>query len=83
MLLEQAIPGHSLKQYKSLTLEESIFIYASLVKTLSAQTISQEDYTHAKSWCGSIDKINDPRIAKHLVEKAKQVRTLLFENTAS
>lgn len=81
LLLERAIPGYLLKEHLPLKIEDTINIYASIVKKLSTRELSDTRYIHAKEWCNAIDKIHDPRIAKHLIVMAKQLRSHLL-NTA-
>lgn len=81
LLLEQAIPGYLLKEHHPLKVEDTISIYAKVVKELSTCGLSNNNYTHVSQWCNDIDKIHDSRIEKHFVDKAKQLRLALL-NTA-
>lgn len=81
LLLEQAIPGYLLKEHHPLKIEDTINIYADVVKKLSKHELSDTNYTHAKEWCNAIDRIQNPRIAKHFIEKSMQLRSELL-NTA-
>jgi streptomycin 6-kinase len=81
LLLEQAIPGYLLKEHHPLRIQDTINIYAAVVKKLSTCSLADNNYAHAKEWCDAIDKIHDPRIPNNLIEKAKQLRSELL-NTA-
>lgn len=81
LLLEQAIPGYLLKSHHPIKIEDTINIYAHVVNLLSAHELSDTNYTHAKKWCNAIDRIHDPRIPVQFLEKAKQLRSLLFNKT--
>lgn len=81
ILLEQAVPGHLLKVHHPLKIEDTISIYANVVKRLSTNELSDDSYIHAIKWCEAIDRIHDARIDIRFVDKAKQVRSQLLDST--
>lgn len=81
LLLEQAMPGCLLKTRHPIKMEDTIHIYANVVKLLSMHELSDTNYTHAKEWCHVIDEMHDPRIPTNFIEKAKQLRSFLFNKT--
>lgn len=79
LLLEQALPGTILKE-KQIPIHDKIEIYSQVIKILNKPIPLNSDYTHAREWCKAIDDIDDQRISKHLVEKAKQLRSELLDS---
>ncbi len=80
LLLEQAIPGHLLKKHHPIKIEDTITIYAHVVKELSFRPLTKKDYTHVSHWCKAIDRINDKRIEKRYIEKAKELKGFLLSS---
>ncbi|WP_200403877.1 aminoglycoside phosphotransferase family protein [Fangia hongkongensis] len=82
LLLEQAIPGMSLKENYSQNIENTIEIYAGIVKTLASKPIPipKTQYTHVKKWCQAIDNITDPRISLKYIDKAKELKAYLLSS---
>lgn len=79
LLLEQAVPGYLLKAHHPLKIEDTVNIYAGVVKALSTNELSDDKYIHARKWCEAIDRIHDARIDKRFVDKAKQLRLMLLD----
>ncbi len=77
LLLEQAIPGTSLKESD---IENTIEIYAGIVKTLASKQIPKTKYTHVEKWCQAIDNITDSRISLKYIDKAKELKTYLLSS---
>lgn len=82
LLLQQAIPGDVLKAERVSTFEQTVQMYAQVVKALATQPLPQRNYPHARNWCAAIDRITDQRIEKYLVDKAKQLKSIIFNSTA-
>ncbi len=78
LLLEQAIPGYLLKEQHPLKIQDTINIYATVVKKLSTCKLTNKNYTHAREWCDAIDKIHDVRISKNIIDKANELRSKLL-----
>ena len=80
LLLEQAVPGCLLKAHHPKKVENTIEIYAQVVKALSSHNLSKNDYTHVSHWCKAIDRINDERIEKCYISKAKELKEYLLSS---
>jgi len=80
LLLEQAIPGISLKEHGTIALEDRIQIYADVAKTLSDHPKPQDTKPHVSQWCKAIDRITDSRIPRLLIDHAKQLRSNLLNS---
>ncbi len=80
LLLEQAIPGYSLKANYAEDINNTIEIYASIVATLASQPKPDTQYTHVEKWCQAIDKITDPRIKPIYIDKAKELKHYLLSS---
>lgn len=78
LLLEQAIPGCLLKTNYSNHIEETIEIYATVVKALASIPKPDAEYTHAEKWCRAIDRIHDKRIKPQYIDKAKELKHYLL-----
>lgn len=78
LLLEQAIPGESLKSNKIKNLEETIKVYTEIVVHLSSTERALSGFTHVKKWCDAIDRIHDNRIEAKFIDKAKLIRVFLL-----
>ncbi len=79
LLLQQAIPGHCLKERHPRKLADTIKIYAEIVQALATQKNYDKSATqHVSKWCNTIDRITDPRIEKCLVDKASQLRSVVL-----
>ncbi|MCZ6913959.1 MAG: hypothetical protein O7C59_05525 [Rickettsia endosymbiont of Ixodes persulcatus] len=81
LLLQQAIPGHCLKELHPQKLAETIKIYSAVVQVLATPKIYDNSTAHVSQWCNAVDRITDSRIEKFFVDKAKQLRSALL-NTA-
>lgn len=79
LLLQQAIPGITLKNVFSTNTDAVIKVYADLTKKISLPHHQEYAFPHIKEWCQVIDDINDPRIPKEYRQKAKQIRKWLFD----
>lgn len=78
LLLEQAIPGYLLKEHHPLNIQDTIHIYANVVKKLVAQAMPAQAFTHASKWCAAINRIPAGVISNHYIEKAKTIREMLL-----
>lgn len=78
MLLEQAIPGNSLKQMDK---EETINVFSRVATSISSlPSPDNTHYTHMSEWCEAIDRIKGNRIDIDLVEKAKTLKSTLLNS---
>lgn len=78
LLLEQAIPGHHLKEHPTRYISDTIKIYANAVKALESPPRALHEFIHVEKWCEAIDTINDKRIKSQYVDKAKALREFLL-----
>lgn len=81
LLLEQAIPGTLLKENYLNHIEDSIYIYANVVKKLSSLPKPNTHDRHAYTWCATIDNIDDMRIKTEYIDKAKELRDYLLSSS--
>lgn len=81
ILLEQAIPGYLLKENHPSNIEDTIKIYASVVKELASIPKLDAEYTHAEKWCQAIDRIHDQRIKPQHIDKTKELRSYLLSSS--
>ncbi|MBX3710167.1 MAG: phosphotransferase [Gammaproteobacteria bacterium] len=80
ILLEQAIPGNTLKENYPAEIEKTITSYARVVKAIASRKSPNFTYVHMSTWCEAIDKIQDERISDHFVNKAKQLKSKLLDS---
>ena len=81
LLLEQAIPGCSLKPYFPAREEETIGITANLMKRLHRAPIPRNHaFPHLKDWLVVLDE--DWEIPHHYLQKARQLRNRLLQTSA-
>ncbi len=80
LLLEQAIPGDLLKNTYSSKMEDSILHYAGVVKHLASCPLTSSYFIHVSHWCKAIDQMKDPRIEKHLIDKAQELKIFLLSS---
>lgn len=80
LLLQQAIPGVSLKELFSKDIHKAIVAYSQVVKALSKAQKSQFYFDTVESWCEVFNKISTNHIPEHYVEKAKELKKFLFKN---
>lgn len=80
LLLERAIPGNSLKENYPLNIDETILAYTNVVKAIASQKSNDYSHVHMSHWCEAIDKIEDDRIKKSFVNKAKQLKSSLLNS---
>lgn len=78
LLLEQLIPGISLKQDYPKNITDVIHIYADIVRKLSTHKNPAYPFEHVKVWCNVIDEINDSRVPLDYIETAKKLRSWIF-----
>jgi streptomycin 6-kinase len=78
ILLQQAIPGDSLKKNHPVEAEKIIALYTKVVNAIASQKLSNSTYVHMNTWCDSVDHIQDKRIDKRFVDKAKQLKLYLL-----
>lgn len=81
LLLEQATPGYLLKDHHPKKIDDTIQIYANVVKAIASQSFPDNKYHHVSKWCDAIDRIQDERIEKKFIDKAKQLRSKLLNST--
>ena len=79
LLLQRALNGTLLKEELSKNISNVIHIYAHIVNQLRSDKTSIYPFQHVKEWCLVIDEIHDPRIPLDYVEKAKQIRSWIFQ----
>ena len=80
LLLEQAVPGHILKNHHPQKSQDTIHVYAEVIKKIASQPKSQHAFQHVSQWCEVIDTIQDERIPKHFIITAKELRAALLQN---
>lgn len=80
LLLEQASPGYLLKDHHPRDIKDTINIYATVIRELANQKQPDTQYIHVNMWCKAIDRIDDERIASHLVKKAKDIKEFLLNS---
>lgn len=78
LLLQQAIPGHCLKEHHPHKVTDTIKIYSAIVQALATQKVYENSTEHVSQWCNAVDRITDSRIEKHFVDKARQLRSVLL-----
>lgn len=81
LLLEQAIPGLTLKENPPTDIKTAYSIYQQIIKKLSSQPHPKDHYIHAEKWCDAIDRIQDPRINQKLIDKAKELKSFLLSSS--
>ena len=83
LLLERAVPGTLLKDHKNICIDETIQIYADVIKCLANHKNSDlNDFVHMSHWCKAIDRIKPGDIESVYVNKANDLRKHLL-NTAT
>lgn len=80
ILLEQAIPGSTLKENYLIDVEKTITSYAQVVKPIASRKSPSSTYIHMSTWCEAIDKIQDERIDDYFVNKAKYLKSKLLDS---
>ncbi len=80
ILLEQAIPGDSLKTNCLHDIDGTIKTYSQIVKNLYKQDLNDDDFVHVSQWCKVVDKISDQRIEKRFKDKAIQLKKYLLNS---
>ncbi|MGQ3887912.1 aminoglycoside phosphotransferase family protein [Legionella sp. CNM-1927-20] len=84
LLLEQAIPGNSLKYINELTLHEKITCYASIVKQLAAKPPPKNYQFHAVThWLRVIDNLTPHKFEQALIDKAQRLKSKLINTSTS
>lgn len=79
LLLEQAIPGNSLKAYFPGNDIESIRIAVNVMQHLHLASIpASHSFPHIQDWLSVLD--NDQNIPHHYLEKARRLRNKLLQN---
>lgn len=73
LLLEQAVPGNTLKAHML-----PIDAYAAVANALATVPLNDHNYTHVSYWCKTIDQITDARIAQKYIDKAQALRSHLL-----
>jgi streptomycin 6-kinase len=79
-LLEQAIPGISLKTYFPIKDDEAIIIACEVMKKLHQAPFVKQDFPHVKDWLAAIDKKQN--IQENYLEKARKLRDQLLQNSS-
>lgn len=78
LLLEYANPGTTLKETSSGNIHGVIPVYAGLIKKMSSCNHHGYSFPHIKEWCDVIDEMNDSRIPRDYIKKAKEIRQWIF-----
>ena len=78
LLLEQAQPGYLLKEQHPINIEDTIKVYAKIVKEIALRPLPIEYYTHVSKWCKAIDRVDDKRIEQRFIEKAQKLKEFLL-----
>lgn len=79
LLLEQARPGGTLKDYETPKIIDKIALYAGVVNNISKVVIvNPEGYIHVSKWCEAIDRIDGNTIPEKFVTTAKTLRQQLL-----
>ncbi|WP_131783487.1 aminoglycoside phosphotransferase family protein [Legionella gresilensis] len=79
LLLEQAIPGYSLKHSNELALHEKITCYAKVVKQLAAKPLPKNhQFYPVNHWLRTIDNLTSNQFEKSLIDKAQQLKSKLL-----
>lgn len=78
LLLDQAIPGRSLKDIDA---GKAIPHYAGIVRQLASIKKPGQSFEYAGKWAMAIDRISDPRIKREWLQKAKKLRNFLLNST--
>ena len=56
------------------------FHNAGVVKHMASCPLTNSHFIHVSDWCKAIDQMNDPRIEKHLIDKAQELKTFLLSS---
>ena len=80
LLLQQAIPGTTLKDYKDESIEFAIDKYSLVVQSLVQQISPEEKFKHVAYWCKAIDRITDSRVKQIYITKAKELSDYLLSS---
>lgn len=80
ILLEQAIPGYTLKENYPVDVEKTITSYAQVVHAIASRKPPTSTYVHMSAWCETIDKIQDERIDDCFINKAKHLKSKLLNS---
>lgn len=78
LLIQQATPGLSLKEYQAENFNDKVNNYALVVSAISNQQLATHTFVHVSQWCQIIDNIQYSDIECHLIDKAKQLRQYLL-----
>lgn len=81
LLLQKAVPGTLLKGNHSKNISDVINSYANVVRALRLTKAPKYTFHHARKLYEAIENIDDPRVPKHYIDKAKHIRTWIFETT--
>lgn len=83
MLLEQAIPGISLKSLYPDQIDYVMDCYAATINKLHAKPLPhQHSYKHVREWLQAIDKVNSNHIPEDLINHAIQIKNELLSYTS-
>jgi streptomycin 6-kinase len=84
LLLEQAVPGDSLKAAENISSQEKINAYSTVVKTLSERSqANRGDYPHICDWLQTIDKTSSEKIPSYLIATAIKIKNTLLSTVAN
>jgi streptomycin 6-kinase len=75
LLLQQAIPGESLK---CVNYQQAITHYSQVINQLSLVSVPDRSWPHVRGWCDAIDRVTDPRIKKEWLEEASYLKDYLL-----
>lgn len=79
LLLEQAVPGESLKTIYPTQCHYVFDEYAKTVKRLHTKKIQEpHNFIHVREWLTTLDKVTSNDLPKHLLDKAKELKNDLL-----
>lgn len=79
MLLQQAIPGKSLRSIYPNRVQDTINIYSAIVKQLtSVQQQDHNNFKHVSNWLKVFDRTNENKLPDGLIEKADLLKNSLL-----
>lgn len=84
LLLQQALPGHSLKSRYPQYINEVINAYTNVVHKLHQHPVpTKHSFPHIGTWLAAIDNISKDKLPKHLLEKAIRLKNHLLHSSQS
>lgn len=78
LLLEQAIPGHSLKIFYPHKIDMVMSAYANVIHKIHRYPVHEQAFPSVAKWLDSLDKINSSAIDDQILQLAKGKRNALL-----